>query len=143
MNRPLPIVVISILAILNGGVTVALGVATLLGSRVLFTLSGYGPNRIAISQLFGPLAGQTGWIILVLGVVFLLVGYGLLTLREWARLTVFWVFALVAGATLVAVGWGVYRRESGVVVSGILKVMFDVALCVYLITPGVRGAFSR
>ena len=128
---------------LNGGVTFVLGLLTLLGSRMLFTPSGYGPNRIAISQLFGPFAGQTGWIVLALGVVFVLVGYGLFTLREWARLTVFGVFALVAAATLVAVGWGLYRGELGVVVSGLLKAAFETALCLYLSAPGVRSAFSR
>ena len=128
---------------LNGGVALVLGVMTLLGSRVLFTPGGHGPDRIAISQLFGPFAGQTAWIVLALGVVFVLVGCGLFTLREWARLTVLWVFALVAGATLLAVGWGVYNGEFGVVVTGLLKAAVEVALCLYLITPGVRSAFSR
>ncbi|HEY0081004.1 MAG TPA: hypothetical protein VGB73_20535 [Pyrinomonadaceae bacterium] len=143
MKKPAPIVVFSILAMLNGGVTFALGVMTLLGSRILFKPSGYGPNRIAISQLFGPFADQTGWIVLALGIVFVLVGYGLFTLREWARLTVFWVFALVAGATLVAVVWGVYHGEVGVVLSGLLKGAIDAALCLYLMSRGVRNAFSH
>ena len=133
----------SILAMLNGGVTFALGVMTLFGSRVLFTPSGYGPNRIGIAQLFGPFAGQTGWIVLALGLVFVLVGYGLFTLREWARLTVFWVFAVVAGATLVAVGWGVLHGELGVVLSGLLKAAVDAALCLYLRAPAMKNAFRR
>lgn len=131
------------LAMLNGGVALVLGVMTLLGSRMLFTPRGHGPNRIAISQLFGPLAGQTAWIVLALGVVFVRVGCGLFTLREWARMTVLCVFALVAVATLLAVGWGVYNGEFGVVVTGILKAAVEVALCLYLIAPGVRGAFSH
>jgi hypothetical protein len=56
---------------------------------------------------------------------------------------VLWVFALVAGATLLAIGWGVYNGEFGVVVTGILKVAVEVALCLYLIAPSVRGAFSH
>jgi len=143
MKRPAPIVILSILTMLNGGVALVLGVMTFLGSRVLFTPRGHGPNRIAISQLFGPFAGQTAWIVLALGVVFVLVGYGLFTLREWARLTVLWVFALVAAATLLAVGWGVYNGEFGVVVTGILKAAVEVALCLYLSAPGVRNAFSH
>ncbi len=53
MGKPVPIIVLSVLAMLNGGVTSVLGVLTLLGSKLLFTPSGYGPNRIAISQVFG------------------------------------------------------------------------------------------
>lgn len=143
MEKPAPIFVLSILAMLNGGVTFGLGVMTLLGSEILFKPSGYGPNRIAVSQLFGPFANQTGWIFLALGALFLLVGYGLLNLKAWARLTVFWVFAIVAGATLLAVGWGIYHRELGMVVSGLLKITVEVALCLYLITPRVRSAFSH
>jgi hypothetical protein len=142
MKRPVPILVISIIAMLNGVVTMLLGVMTLLGSRMLFTPSGHGPHRIAISQLFGPFAGQTGWIVLALGVTFVFVGYGLFTLREWARLTLFWVFAVVAGVTLAAIGWGFYHHEFGVVASGLLKVIADVALCLYLNTRSVRTAFS-
>ncbi len=142
MGKPVPIIVLSVLAMLNGGVTSVLGVLTLLGSKLLFTPSGYGPNRIAISQVFGPFADQTGWILLVLGVLFVLVGYGLFTLQEWARLTVFWVFAIVAVATFVAVVWGVYHGELGVVVSGLLKVTVEAALCWYLNARSVRSAFS-
>jgi hypothetical protein len=143
MKRPLPVVIISLLAMLNGVVTFTLGLVTLLGSRVLFTPSGYGPNRVAISQLFGPLAGQAGWIVLALGALFVLVGHGLFTLRRWARLAVVWVFALVAGATLVAAGWGVYHGEVGVAISGLLKAGAEAGLCLYLASRGVRGAFSR
>ena len=142
MKKPIPIVVISILAMLNASVTFVLGLITLLGSRILFTPSGYGPNRIAISQLFGPFADQTGWIILALGVLFAIVGYGLFSLKEWARLTLFSVFAVVAALTLAAVGWGVLHGEWGVVMSGVLKAAADVGLCWYLSTRGVRNAFA-
>ncbi len=141
MKKPAPIVILSVLAVLNGVVTFALGAVTLLGSRLLFTPSGYGPNRVAIAKLLGPFSGQVGWVMLALGVVFVLIGYGLFALREWARLTLFWVFAVVAGATLVAVGWGVYHGELGVILSGLLKAGVDAALCLYLAAPGVRGAF--
>lgn len=67
MKKPLPVTVISVLAVVNGGVTCLLGLLTLLGSRVLFTPAGYGPNRIAIAQVFGPFSGQAGWIVLGLG----------------------------------------------------------------------------
>jgi hypothetical protein len=142
MGKPIPLVVLSVMAMLNGSVAFALGVVTLLGSRVLFTPSGYGPNRIAISQLLGPFADRTGWVVLLLGVLFVLGGYGLLTLQEWARLTVFWVFAMLAVLTLIAVGWGVIRGQFAVVVGGIVKITAESALCWYLSRPSVRSAFS-
>ena len=142
MKKPVPVVILSILAMLNGSVAFVLGVMTLLGSKMLFTASGYGPNRVAISQIFGPFADQTGWIVLVLGVLFILGGYGLFNLQEWARLTVFWVFATLAALTLVAVGWGVFHGQSGVVVGGLLKIAVETALCWYLSIMSVRNAFA-
>ncbi|HZH30637.1 MAG TPA: hypothetical protein VEY11_07725 [Pyrinomonadaceae bacterium] len=143
MAKPVPVVILSILAMLNGGVTCVLGVSTLLGSRLLFTPAGYGTDRIAISQVFGPLANQTGWIVLVLGVCFVLVGYGLYNLREWARLTVCVVLAVVAALTFVVVVWGVYRGQFGVVASGLLKIVFEAGISWYLATASVRRAFAR
>jgi hypothetical protein len=142
MNKPVPIIILSALAILNGIAAFALGILTLLGSKFVFTPSGYGPDRIAISELFGPLADQTGWILFAVGVLFLLAGYGLFTFREWARLTVFWGFAVLAGLTLVAVGWGVLHAQWGVVTGGLLKTSVEAALCWYLTTAKVRTAFS-
>lgn len=142
MEKPISIIVFAVMAMLNGGVAFVLGIMTLLGSKMLFTPSGYGPNRIAISQLFGSFADQTGWVLLVLGVLFVLGGYGLFTLQEWARLIMFWVFAVIAVLTLVAIGWGVFHGQLGVVVGGLLKIAVESALCWYLITPSVRSAFA-
>ena len=140
--KPLPIIIFSILAMINGLAAFVLGVITLFGSKLLFTADGIGPNRIAISDLFGPFAPQTGWIVLAIGLLFVVVGYGLFTFRKLARLAVFYAFALLAGATVIAVGWGVYQGEWGVVVGGILKIAVEVAVCLYLNSSAVKKAFS-
>ena len=140
--KPLPIILFSILAMMNGLAAFVLGVITLLGSKFLFTADGVGPNRIAISDLFGVFAPQTGWIMFAIGLVFISVGYGLFTFRNLARLAVFYAFALLATATVIAVGWGVYQGEWGVVIGGVLKIAVEIAVCVYLSTSIVRKAFS-
>lgn len=142
MNKPVPIIILSVLAMLNGIAAFALGILTILGSKFVFTPSGYGPDRIAISQLFGPLADQTGWILFIIGGLFILAGYGLFTFQALARLTVFWAFAILAGATLIAVGWGVFQGQWGVVIGGFLKIAVEITLCWYLTTVNVRNAFS-
>jgi hypothetical protein len=140
--KPVPIILFSILAMMNGLAAFVLGVITLLGSKLLFTADGYGPNRIAISDLFGVFAPQTGWIMFAIGLVFISVGYGLFTFKNLARLAVFYAFALLATATVIAVSWGIYQGEWGVVVGGILKIAVEIAVCVYLSTSKVRKAFS-
>ena len=143
MNKPIPVIILSVLAILNGVAAFVLGTMTLLGNTFVFTPDGIGPNRIAISELFGPLAAQTGWILLLIGMLFMVIGYGLLTFREWARFTLFWGFAVLAGLTVIAVGWAVFHSELGVVIGGLFKVAVEVALCWYLTARNVRSAFSR
>jgi hypothetical protein len=140
--KPVPIIIFSVLAMMNGLAAFVLGVITLLGSKLLFTADGYGPNRIAIADLFGVFAPQTGWIMLAIGMVFISVGYGLLAFKNLARLAVFYAFALLATATAIAVSWGIYQGEWGVVVGGVLKIAVEIAVCVYLSTSKVRKAFS-
>jgi hypothetical protein len=140
--KPVPIIIFSIFAMINGLAAFALGVMTLLGTKLLFTADGYGPNRIAISELFGVFAPQTGWIMMAIGLVFVSVGYGLFTFRNLARVAVFYAFALLATATVIAVGWGIYQAEWGVVIGGVLKIVVEIAVCAYLSTSKVRKAFS-
>lgn len=140
--KPFPIIIFSVLAMFNGLAAFLLGVITLWGNKLLFTANGYGPNRIAISELFVVFAPQTGWIMLAIGTIFVSVGYGLFTFRNLVRLAVFYAFALLALSTIIAVGWGIYQGEWGVVVGGILKIAVEVAVCFYLTTSTVRKAFT-
>ncbi len=143
MSKPIPIIILSFMAMLNGSAALVLGIVTLRGNKILFTPDGYGPNRIAVSELFGPLADQTGWIVLVIGVFFVLIGYGLFTMQKWARLTVIWASAVLAGLTFFAVGWGVLNSEWGVIAGGLLKIAVEAILCWYLSTRTVRETFSN
>jgi len=131
--KPVPIIIFSILAMINGLAAFALGVITLLGSKLLFTADGFGPNRIAISELFGVFAPQAGWIMFAIGLVFVSVGYGLFTFRNLARLAVFYAFALLATATAtaIAVSWGIYQGEGDDVMGGILKITVKSAVLCY------------
>jgi hypothetical protein len=142
MKKPILIIVLSVIGMMNGVGTIALGAMTLLGSEAVFTPSGYGPNRIAIAQLFGPFANHAGWILLGAGVLIASVSYGLFILREWARLTLFWVLAVIAALTVVAVAWGIYEGHLGVGVAGLLKIAVESALCWYLNKSSVKFVFA-
>jgi hypothetical protein len=142
VEKPIPIIVLSVMGVMNGVGAIALGAMTLLGSDAVFTPSGYGPNRIAIAQLFGPFANQAGWILLGAGALIASVSYGLFTLREWARLTLFWVLAVSAALTVVAVAWGIYEGHLGVGAAGLLKIAVESALCWYLNTSNVKHVFA-
>ncbi|MGH9751298.1 MAG: hypothetical protein ACREA2_00810 [Blastocatellia bacterium] len=142
MKKPIPIIILSAIGAMNGAGAIALGAMALLGAKVVFTPSGYGPNRIAIAQWSGPFANQSGWFLIGIGFLILSVSYGLFTLQEWMRLTVFWVLAVSATLTVVAIGWGIYESHWGVVTAGLLKVAVESALCWYLNSSRVRRAFA-
>ena len=127
---------------MNGLGVIALGAMTLLGSEAVFTPGGYGPNRTAIAQLFGPFANQAGWILLGAGALFASISYGMFTLREWARLTLFWGLAMSATFTVVAVAWGIYEGHWDVAAAGLLKMAVESALCWYLNSSSVKRVFA-
>ena len=142
MDRPLGITLLAIGSMLNGILMLAMGVWTLMGSNFLFIPSGYGPNRIAIATLFGPLASYAGWVFLGLGVIVGLIGLGLFALKAWARFILLAVLVVVSVLTVVEIGSGLKRSYWGVVLVGLLKLAIYAVVLWYLNRDAVRRKFS-
>ena len=142
MQRPLGITLLAIGAVLNGILMLAVGVWTLMGSNFLFTPSGYGPNRIAIATLLGPLATYAGWVFLCLGVMVGLIGLGLFALKAWARFILLAVLVVVSVLTVVEIGSGLKQSYWGVVLVGLLKLAIYAVVLWYLNRNAVRRKFS-
>jgi hypothetical protein len=142
MERPLGITLLAIGAMLNGSLMLAVGVGTLMGSKFLFTPSGYGPNRIAIATLLGPLASYAGWVFLGLGVIVGVIGLGLFALKAWARFILLAVLIVVSVLTVVEIGSGLQRSYWGVVIVGLLKLAIYAVVLWYLNKDAVRRKFS-
>jgi hypothetical protein len=120
-----------------------LGVWTLMGSRFLFTPSGYGPDRIAIATLLGPLAPHAGWFFLVLGVMVGLIGLGLFALKAWARFILLAVLVIVSLLTVVEIALGFQHSYWGVVLAGLLKLALYAVVIWYLNSRSVKRSFSK
>lgn len=146
MSRPLPITVLAVLAVFNGLSFMLLAALASMGSGVVWTPQGVGPNRVALADLFGALRGYTAWLLACLGALAVVLGIGLFRLRPWARWAVVVVMAVPAFATMVAIIWAVRQREWAVVAAGLVKVTVEVGLCYYLLYPARAvfvGAASR
>jgi hypothetical protein len=130
------------MAMLNGLFVFALGMLTLLGNNFVFTPSGYGPDRVAIASLLGPFAPRAGWVLLSLGLIVVLVGYGLFALKSWARYFLLAVLIIVALATVVEIVLGFNRSYWGVVIGGAVKLAFYAVLIWYFNSGSVKRAFS-
>ena len=143
MHRPLAITLLAIGTMLNGIVMLALGVWTLMGSNFLFTPSGYGPDRVAIATLLGPLAPHAGWVFLCLGVIVGLIGFGLFALKAWARVIMLGTLVLVSILTVVEIGSGFKHSFWGVVIVGLLKLALYGVVIWYFNLASVKQRFSR
>lgn len=142
MHRPLAITLLAIGSMLNGVLMLALGVWTLLGGNFVFTPSGYGPDRVAIATLLGPLAPYVGWVLLCLGVTAGLIGWGLFVLKAWARFVLLAVLVVVSILTVVEIGSGFKHSYWGVVLVGLFKLAVYGVVIWYLNTDGLMRKFS-
>jgi hypothetical protein len=140
VSRPLPITVLATLAVLNGLGVALLAALASMGSGVVWSPQGVGPNRIALADVFGALRGHTVWLLACFAVLLVVLGVGLFRLRAWARWGVVVAMGVAALGTLVAIVWAVRQREWGVVAAGLVKVTVEVGLCYYLLHPA-RSAF--
>jgi len=143
MQRPIAITLLAIGSMVNGIVMIVLGVWTLMGSRFLFTPSGYGPDRIAIATLLGPLSPYAGWVFVGLGVMVVLLGLGLFALKAWARFILLAVLIIVSLLTVVEIALGFQHRYWGVVIAGLLKLALYAAAIGYMNLQSVKRSFSK
>jgi hypothetical protein len=142
MHRPLGITLLALLTAINGLATSALGIATLMGNQLIYTQVGYGPNRVPPASLLGPFADYASWALLFIGLSAGTVSYGLVTRRPWARLSILALLAVIGLLTIIALGWGAWHGQWGVVAAGVVKLALYLALGWYLRLPAVRKAFS-
>jgi hypothetical protein len=96
---------------------------------------GWKLNPTAYKQLF-PLGSTIGILFLLLAVTLLVSGVGWFQRRLWGwRLAVAIIATQVIGDIVNLVRGDLLRGATGVIIAG--------ALLLYLLTPRVRGAFSR
>jgi len=117
-------------------------VATRAGWRALFAPRGYGPSRVAPTDLLGPLAPAAGWVPCALALAFAALGYGLLRLSPWVPIAILLVFGSLGTATVVAMASGVTHGEPGVLTARLLKLAAIGALLWYLRTRAIQTIFA-
>jgi hypothetical protein len=130
------------LCLLNAVVIGAVGVATLMGNRLIFEAGGIGPDRIAVASLFGPFANHAGWILLVISLGAGILGAGFLRGRDWARLTLMGLVVIAVMAAVAAMIWAGRHGEWATVAWGGVKVALYVCVLCILRARRLRSLFS-
>src|SRR5215471_12242698 len=144
MNRPVGVTVIAVLFFIAAVLAVFGGIAMMLGGGFIATLisqSG-GQGSGAGAGLFAGLGAAIGVVILVIGALYFLVGWGLLKLKEWARIVTIVLAGLgILGALFGLVG--VFTHFGAIIV---FWTLVRLAICVwmiwYLLQPQVKAAFQ-
>src|SRR5438876_850053 len=124
-RRPRGIAILAVLQILAS-------LALLVGGLVLLVAAGLPPSSDVQGEAG---AFALGTVLVLLGILSLIVAWGLWTLQPWAR-KVAMLFAIVSlGTDVVSIVTGGYENA--------VALLIDLLLIWYLTRPGVRAAFVR
>jgi hypothetical protein len=133
MQRPAGVIILAVLYWLSafglfvGGIILAVG------------FTAFGTMSTGMMSAFAGLGVIGGVLLIGFGAVAAFIGYGLIQLQEWARIT-----------TLVLVGIGLLMGFIGLVspfgfgrLSSIVRIAIDGFILWYLLQPQVRASFRR
>jgi hypothetical protein len=144
MNRPAGVTVIAVLFFIGAVFSILLGILAMFGGGLLATLMSQSGSQGAGAGagLFAGLGIGIGIVILVFGALYILVGWGLLKLKEWARIVTIVLAGLgVLGALFGLVG--VFTHFGAIIV---FWTLVRLAICGwiiwYLLQPQVKAAFA-
>ena len=140
MGRPTGVTVIAVLDFIGAGFCVLLGLGMMLGGG--FIASMMSQQQRAGAGILAAVGAAAGVVILICAVLAIVLGWGLLKLKEWARIVTI-VFAAI-GAVFGLLG--LFTLLAHIAVIGIFWALCRLAINVwiiwYLLQPHVKAAFQ-
>ena len=143
MPKPVGVIIIAVLQFLGAAGTAIIGLVALFGMGMLAQiLQQNGTIQASTAPMLVGAGVVIGVICLIFAALFGFVGYGLVTLKNWARVIVM-VFA-VLGLALGAIGLiaDVMRGHSAAIVMDIIRLAINGLIFWYLNQPHVKAVFS-
>jgi uncharacterized membrane protein (DUF2068 family) len=136
VSRPAGVAILGILGMLGGIITLLLGIGGLVLSAFLQGIL----NSAGLSGMFSNLASLVVALvsvgILIVGLLYLLISWGLFTGKNWAR--IIWILFSILGillALLILAGGGY--------VVGVVYLIIEILIVYYLTRSGVAAYFKR
>lgn len=138
MERPTGVSVLAILSFIGAGLTVLVALAFMMGSAAISQMVGGGTG----SAMFVGLGAIGGVFILGFAILYLVVGFGLWTLKNWGRLLMLILAAI--GLIFGALGLlsALMHMRIPVMVWQLIVCGIDVWIITYLLKPHVKQAFG-
>ena len=140
MNKPAGVIVIAILYFIGTAICLLGGLLFIAGGGFLATLT--QTQQQGGAGIFAALGAAAGVLFLIIGAVEALVGWGLLKLKNWARIVAIVFSALGALSQLL----GLLRSFSNFNIVSVAITLIVLAvhcwIVWYLLTPPVKAAFA-
>lgn len=132
MKRPLGVTILAILAFIGGILAILAGVGAVAVGGIATGAAAAAAAHVSTVFLMG-----MGIALLVVGVLDIVLGVGFWRLSPWA-----WTLG-IALQILGLIIAGVYVSQGSPISGQILGIAINLAVLIYLFTPGVRKAFGR
>jgi uncharacterized membrane protein (DUF2068 family) len=132
MKRPLGVTILAILAFIGGILGILGGVGALAVGGVAT-----GATAAAAAHVSGTFLMGMGIVLLVVGVLDIVLGVGFWRLSPWA-----WTLGIALQIVGLVIA-GVYVAQGSSIANQAVGIAINLAVLIYLFTPGVRKAFGR
>ena len=142
MNRPTGVTVIAVLDFLGAALLVCVGLLAFVGMGFLATLARASSGSAIPTAVLAGMGVVIGVVVLFFAAISAIIGYGILNLKEWARI----IQMVFAGIAVVFGGLGllaslVHFQIIGMFISAI-RVGIGLLIFWYLMQPQVKAAFA-
>ncbi len=144
MGRPVGVTILAILYFLGALACIIGGILTIVGGGIAASLANQagGQGAGAGAGVLGALGAAAGVVVLIFGALDFLLGWGMLKLKNWARIITIVLMALGIVGSL----FGVIGLLAHFTVFGLLWIVVWVAIYAliiwYLVKPDVKAAFQ-
>jgi hypothetical protein len=158
-HRPLGVTIIAILTII-GGILLLLGGVSLIAVGALISVAPHTPadmNSPSLAPFFGVISAAIGSVLLVIGIGYLVMFYGLLKGKGWAwTITIILILIGIAIQIISTTSGAVFNASvisssignnantviSGII-GGIIGIAINVVVVYYLYRPNVKAYFGK
>jgi hypothetical protein len=141
MARPGGVTFLAILEFIGAGICVLLGLLTIAGAGLIhsLTVQNQGAQAGGMASLFAVLGGALSIFFFVLAAIAILLGIGLWTLKNWARIIVI-IFAAIG----ILMNLSQLLHFTQAIIPGlVIGLAIDGLIIWYMLKPNVAAAFAE
>jgi len=140
MGRPTGVTIIAVLDFIGAAVCVLVGLAMMLGGG--FVASMLSQQQGGAAGVLAAIGAAAGVFLLVCAAVAVLLGWGLLKLKEWARIVTIILAGLGALGALIGLAGVMGHFAAIAVVFVLVRLAINGLIIWYLLQPHVKAAFQ-